>query len=395
MTNHFRRRPAGAISAIVLGSAFLVAGTISVSAAQVSTTPAPTPTLSAQFAPSTITAGNVSRLTVTVDNSASTSAANALSFTATLSSGLTVAAQPAPSTTCTGSTVTAAPGSSSVSLSSGTVPASSSCAVSVSVAAPAAGSFVVQTSELRSTPSTPSTLPTPSTPSTPSNVTTPSSASATMATVSTGTSAGVSATLVVQAPIVAAQVQAPAAPTWTLIFDPAVAATGATSKLTVIITPSEATSGLQFTIADLKGLKVATTPDNTTIGCDVNGSPTWSPAADATTLTFSNGSTNETSPCVVAVNVTGPDGTYTVTTSELTFAAPPGSPVAAVSGTLTMGTSATTLPITTVPTIATVTPAQLANTGTSRATVLTAGGLTFLAIGVSLVIASRRRLAHS
>jgi len=66
--------------------------------------------------------------------------------------------------------------------------------------------------------------------------------------------------------------------------------------------------------------------------------------------------------------------------------------------TLTIGSgSTTTLPTATVPTIPTVTPTpgQLANTGTSRGTVLTAIGLTLLGLGTSMVIASRRRLART
>ena len=190
--------------------------------------------------------------------------------------------------------------------------------------------------------------------------------------------------------------QGAAAPTWALAFDPALAATGGTSTLTVTITPSEATSGLAFTIDDLKGLRVAATPNVTTDGC---GSPTWSPAADDTALTFSAGSTNASTPCIVGVNVTGPNGTYPITTSVLTFTTPgTGSPVAPVTGTLSIGAgTTTTLPISTVPTIPSTIPqpGQLARTGTSRATVLTTIGLTLLGLGAVLLVTSRRRLSRS
>jgi LPXTG-motif cell wall-anchored protein len=384
-----RRRLAAACGAIILGSVFVITGAMTASAQPVTTTPtttpAPAPTLAAQISPGTIPAGGTSRFTVTIGNAASSSAVTELAFTATLPSSVTVAQQPAASTTCTGGTVTAVAGSSGIALDDGSVAKSASCAVSVNVTAAAAGTFVIRTGAL-------------------------SSSAGAAAGASAGPT-GASATLVVQArpvvpeqvapqqvapqqvvsrQVVPAQVQAAAAPTWSLSFDPALAVTGGTSTLAVTITPSEATTGLAFTIDDLKGLRVAATPNITTDGC---GSPTWEPAADDTALTFSAGSTNASTPCIVGVNVTGPNGTYPITTSVLTFTTPgTGSPVAPVTGTLSIGVGTTTTrPITTVPTIPSTTPQPgLANTGTSRATVLTTIGLTLLGLGAILLIASRR-----
>jgi hypothetical protein len=382
-----RRRLAGACGAVVLGSVLVITGAMTASAQPVTTTPAPPPTLAAQISPGTIPAGGTARFTVTVGNTASSSAVTELAFTATLPSGVTVAQQPAASTTCTGGVVTAVAGSSGIALDDGSVPKSASCAVSVNVTAASAGTFVIRTGAL-------------------------SSSVGAVAGASASPAGGASATLVVQArpvvpeqvvapqvvpqqavaqPIFPAQVQGTAAPTWTLSFDPALAVTGGTSTLAVTITPSAATSGLAFTIDDLKGLRVAATPNVTTDGC---GSPTWSPTADATALTFSGGSTNASTPCIVGVNVTGPNGTYPITTSVLTFTTPAtGSPVAPVTGTLSIGAGTTTTrPITTVPTIPSTTPlpGQLARTGTSRAAVLTTIGLTLLGLGAVLLIASRR-----
>ncbi len=64
------------------------------------------PTFTKSFSPATIGSGQISTLTLTIDNSASTDPAWVLSVTDTLPTGLLVAATPNPSTTCADGTVT-------------------------------------------------------------------------------------------------------------------------------------------------------------------------------------------------------------------------------------------------------------------------------------------------
>ncbi len=97
-------------------------------------------------------------------------------------------------------------------------------------------------------------------------------------------------------------------------FDPDLVLLGVTpddvSTLTFTITnpnPDDGISGVAFTDSLPAGLDVADTPNATTSGC---GTPTWSPAADDTSLSFSGGSIVAGGTCTCTVDVTGPAGVY-------------------------------------------------------------------------------------
>ena len=104
--------------------------------------PAP-PTISKAFNPASVTAGGVSRLTMTLTNPNTTAINLTAAFTDTLPTGVLVSASPNPSTTC-GGAVTATAGASSVTLAQAgsTIPASGSCTVAVNVTAATPGSFL-------------------------------------------------------------------------------------------------------------------------------------------------------------------------------------------------------------------------------------------------------------
>jgi uncharacterized repeat protein (TIGR01451 family) len=91
------------------------------------------PTFTKSFVPDTITVGDTSTLTFTVDNTAEATAATGLAFADTFPTGVTVADPQNLFSDCTGGAMIAAAGASSVSYSGGTVPGLGSCTVSVDV----------------------------------------------------------------------------------------------------------------------------------------------------------------------------------------------------------------------------------------------------------------------
>ena len=103
-------------------------------------------------------------------------------------------------------------------------------------------------------------------------------------------------------------------------FVPATTNTGGVSALTITIyNPNTAAlSGLNFTdpLPTTPGaMLVASQPNATTSGC---GTPTFNPAAGASSLSFSNGAIAANGYCVIKVNVTVPAaGIYTNTTNHL------------------------------------------------------------------------------
>ena len=106
------------------------------------------PTVAKAFSPSTIDPGGESELTVTLSAPAATCTPaptgaiyTGLGFTDTLPSGVTLAAAPAASTTCTGASLTASGGAGSFSLSAASLAAGASCTVTVRVTAAGAGLF--------------------------------------------------------------------------------------------------------------------------------------------------------------------------------------------------------------------------------------------------------------
>jgi hypothetical protein len=100
--------------------------------------------LSKAFFPTTINAGGVSILTITLSNDNTTVATLTAPLTDTLPSGVVIAPTPNASTTCGSGVVSATAGGTTVSLPTGsTIPAGTpgTCTVSVNVTALAAGSF--------------------------------------------------------------------------------------------------------------------------------------------------------------------------------------------------------------------------------------------------------------
>lgn len=110
----------------------------------------PAPLFNKAFTPDVIANGATTTLIFTIDNSASTVNATALNFNDTLPMGLTVAATPNASTTCSAGTLTAAPASNSIIYSGGTVNAADTCTISVDVTASQTGSLINQTGDLTS-----------------------------------------------------------------------------------------------------------------------------------------------------------------------------------------------------------------------------------------------------
>ncbi|GAB5426418.1 MAG: hypothetical protein Crog4KO_35650 [Crocinitomicaceae bacterium] len=108
------------------------------------------PLFSKAFAPDTITVGDISSLTFTIDNSANGVVVNNLDFTDNLPAGMIVATPANASTTCTGGTVTAVDGSGTVSYTGGTVGAGASCTVVLDVTGNTAGALFNTTGDLTS-----------------------------------------------------------------------------------------------------------------------------------------------------------------------------------------------------------------------------------------------------
>ncbi len=150
--------PANGACTVTLAVASVQAGTHPNQASGVASTEAPTgaasntanlvvnaaaPVVTKQFAPATIQSGEVSTLTITVQNpnaAAISGVALTDTFPVAPGSGLVRAATPNASTTCAGGSVSSTAGS--VSLSGASLAAGASCTFQVDVTAPTAGSMV-------------------------------------------------------------------------------------------------------------------------------------------------------------------------------------------------------------------------------------------------------------
>jgi hypothetical protein len=104
------------------------------------------PTVAKAFSPVSITAGGVSRLTITLNNSNAVASILSAAFTDTLPSGVLVAAVPNLITTCAGWTTA---GTTATLAAGSTIPASGSCTIGVDVTAAAAGTYLNTTSALQ------------------------------------------------------------------------------------------------------------------------------------------------------------------------------------------------------------------------------------------------------
>ncbi len=110
----------------------------------------PPPTFSKAFSPDAIIVNQVSTLTFTIDNSASTLAATGLDFTDNLPTGLVIATPPNASTTATGGSLTATAGTGTISYTGGSVTGGAAVTVTVDVIATASGVFVNTSGDLTS-----------------------------------------------------------------------------------------------------------------------------------------------------------------------------------------------------------------------------------------------------
>jgi LPXTG-site transpeptidase (sortase) family protein len=254
----------------------------------------PTPaTMSKTFSPAAVAAGAASTLTFVLSNPNTGVAFTGVSFTDTLPSGLTVAS--GSSAQCGGTLTTTAP--RTISFSGGTLAAGASCSVSVTVTAAASGIY--------------------------DNIS--GFVSSTEGGLNTGSTGVAVASLTALQP-----------PSISKLFAPNPILAGSTSRLTFTITNpnlNNSLSGIQFSDtlpSSPAQMQVAATPNATTSGC---GSPTFAPAANATSITFTNGAIAAGGTCTISVIVTAPIvGSY-VNTS--------GAVQATVSGTLATGNTAT------------------------------------------------------
>ena len=100
-----------------------------------------TPQLDKSFAPTTVPQGGTSALTFTVTNTTDLAAKNGWSFSDALPPGLTLAASPAPSTTCPAGVVNAPAGASTVSMTGNLSAGMPSCTVTVTVTSAVAATY--------------------------------------------------------------------------------------------------------------------------------------------------------------------------------------------------------------------------------------------------------------
>lgn len=245
------------------------------------------PNLSKSFTPTTVATTGTSTLTFTVTNpnAAPALAITDIKFTDTLPTGLTVA--PGTSTQCGGTLTLTAP--NLISFAGGTLAApifpatSTTCNITATVATTIAGIFD----------------------------NTSGAVSAKESGGNTGTSGIATATLVVLAP-----------PAISKTFSSNPILEGGISTLTFTITnpnQNNALSGVSFSDTfptSPAAMVVASTPNAITDNC---GTPTFSPAASAASITFSGGSIAAGGTCTVKVDVTAPtQGDYVNTSSAVT-----------------------------------------------------------------------------
>uniref|UniRef100_UPI002B264FAF autotransporter outer membrane beta-barrel domain-containing protein n=1 Tax=Thalassovita sp. TaxID=1979401 RepID=UPI002B264FAF len=213
------------------------------------------------FAPDSIVQGDVSTLTFTIDNSAALVAATALDFSDSFPSGMTVAATPNGSSTCSGGTLTAAASADTISFSGGTLAAGASCEISVDVTSATVGDAANTSGDLTS---------------------------------SLGNSGTASATL---------SVTAAGAPGFAKVFAPDSIVQGDVSTLTFTIDNSGAlvaATALDFSDSFPSGMTVAATPN----GSSTCSGGTLTAGASADTISFSGGTLAAGASCEISVDVT-------------------------------------------------------------------------------------------
>ncbi|WP_440224316.1 S8 family serine peptidase [Dokdonella sp. MW10] len=134
------------VNTLAAGALQTSTGTNAAAATATLTSTAPVgdaPTLSAAFAPSSVTAGTASTLTLTLGNTNASAVALTSALVNHLPVGLLVATAPTASTTCASGTVSATAGANTVSLASGAqIPANGSCTVTLNVSSVSAATLV-------------------------------------------------------------------------------------------------------------------------------------------------------------------------------------------------------------------------------------------------------------
>ncbi|MGI9267057.1 MAG: hypothetical protein ACR2QY_06015 [Akkermansiaceae bacterium] len=110
----------------------------------------PPPAFSMSFTPDEINAGQVSTLTLTIDNRASNAPATDLNLTNELPDGLILANPSNARTTCQGGSLLAISGTDQLSYSGGTVPAGQICTVSVGITSSEGANYLNTTQKLTS-----------------------------------------------------------------------------------------------------------------------------------------------------------------------------------------------------------------------------------------------------
>ncbi len=238
------------------------------------------PTLSKGFSPNTISMGNVSTLTITINNNDSDTNLTGTSFTDTLPAGV-VLANPAvganPLTNCGGSaSLTANPGGNTIALANATVTPSQNCTVTVNVTSNTQGVYV-------------NTIP--AGPSAPGSIRTDQGV--------TNTNPA-TATLNVQPVNVNKQ------------FSPTAFQAGGTSTLTITIQNPTGSAYTGVNLADT----LPTTP-NTNLSYIAGSSITTclpgTVSNTSTTVTLTGGTIPPNSTCTITVNVTTPNGATAAT----------------------------------------------------------------------------------
>ncbi|MEM7053077.1 MAG: choice-of-anchor U domain-containing protein [Pseudomonadota bacterium] len=234
--------------------------------------PAPVPAFSKSFSPDSLPLGEISELTLTIDNSAALLEATGLAFDDPLPAGMQVASPLAATNDC-GGTLTAVADGATIQLSGGSVAAGATCQIRVDVVTTAVGSLINTTSVLTS---------------------------------SLGSSAAATATLTARS-----------VPGFSKAFAPNPVAVGGISQLTFTIDNSSKTvsaDALSFDDPLPAGLRIAT-PTNASSTC--TGGTLTAPAG-GTQIDYAGGSVAASSVCTVAVDIIGEQpGSWLNTSSPL------------------------------------------------------------------------------
>lgn len=229
------------------------------------------PNISKAFSPNPIAVGSTTTLTFTITNPNSTTTLTGVGFTDTFPAGMTKVSDPA-AAQCGGTVSSTA---NSITLASGSIIPDGSCTVSILVTASDPDDYL--------------------------------NTSGTVTSTNGGNGNTASSTLTVIG-----------APDISKAFSPASILENDTSTLTInVVNPASNTAvlnGVAFTDIFPSGLKVQDPPNLSVENC---GTPVFNPAANDTSLSFSNGTIAVAGTCVIQVDVTAPSGTYPNTTNPV------------------------------------------------------------------------------